>query len=52
MAEEGYAAPDTVEAAVSILGGAQGDARVMAGGTDILVQLHADMIDPDLIIGK
>ena len=50
MAEEGYAAPDTVEAAVSLLGEADGDARVMAGGTDILVQLHADLIDPDLIV--
>ncbi len=50
MAEEGYAAPQTVEAAVSLLGAANGDARVMAGGTDILVQLHADLIDPDLIV--
>jgi len=50
MAEEGYAAPDTVEAAVSLLGEAGGDARAMAGGTDIMVQLHADLIDPDLIV--
>lgn len=50
MAEDGYAAPETVEAAVSLLTAAQGDARIMAGGTDILVQLHVDMIDPDLII--
>ena len=50
MAEEGYTAPDTVEAAVALLGGAEGDARVMAGGTDILVQLHAELIDPDLIV--
>ena len=50
MAEEGYAAPETVEAAVSLLVGANGDARVMAGGTDVLVQLHTEMIDPDLIV--
>lgn len=50
MAEDGYAAPETVEAAVLLLTAAQGDARIMAGGTDILVQLHVDMIDPDLII--
>jgi len=50
MAEEGYAAPETVDAAVSLLGGADGDARVMAGGTDILVQLHTELIDPDLIV--
>ncbi len=50
MAEEGYTAPNTVDAAVALLSGADGDARVMAGGTDILVQLHAEMIDPDLIV--
>lgn len=50
MVENGYAAPDTVEAAVLLLGEAAGDARVMAGGTDILVQLHAELIDPDLIV--
>jgi CO/xanthine dehydrogenase FAD-binding subunit len=50
MTEEGYAAPVTVEAAVSLLGEAGGGAKIMAGGTDILVQLHADLIDPDLIV--
>ena len=50
MAEDGYAAPETVEAAVSLLAAAQGDARIMAGGTDVLVQLHTEMIDPDLIV--
>jgi CO/xanthine dehydrogenase FAD-binding subunit len=50
MADEGYAAPQTVEAAVSLLGAADGNARVMAGGTDVLVQLHSDLIDPDLIV--
>jgi len=48
--EEGYAQPDTVEAAISLLGMAGRDARVMAGGTDVLVQLHMEMIDPDLIV--
>jgi CO/xanthine dehydrogenase FAD-binding subunit len=50
MTEEGYAAPDTIEAATALLNNATGEARVMAGGTDILVQLHTDLIDPDLIV--
>ena len=50
MPEEGYAAPETVEAAVSLLVGANGHAQVMAGGTDVLVNLHNDTIDPDLIV--
>lgn len=50
MADGAYAAPATVEAAVSLLGTATGDARIMAGGTDVLVQLHMDTIDPDLLV--
>jgi len=45
-----YEAPETVDAAVALLAGESGDARVLAGGTDVLVQLHADMIEPDLIV--
>ena len=45
-----YEAPETVDAAVALLAGESGDARVLAGGTDVLVQLHSDMIEPDLIV--
>jgi carbon-monoxide dehydrogenase medium subunit len=45
-----YEAPDTVEAAVGLLSSAQGTARVLAGGTDLLVQSRAGMVEPDLVV--
>jgi carbon-monoxide dehydrogenase medium subunit len=45
-----YEAPESVERAVALLAGATGEARVLAGGTDLLVQMRADVLDPDLIV--
>jgi carbon-monoxide dehydrogenase medium subunit len=45
-----YEAPESLEAAVSLLAGAQGQAWILAGGTDLLVQLRTDLIDPDLVV--
>jgi carbon-monoxide dehydrogenase medium subunit len=50
MAELSYAAPDSVEAAVALLAEAGDGARVMAGGTDVLVLLHGEIIEPELIV--
>ena len=45
-----YEAPDTLDTAVALLAGASGEARVLAGGTDLLVQLRAEMIEPGLVV--
>jgi len=45
-----YEAPESIEGAVALLSAATGEARVLAGGTDLLVQMRADVVDPDLIV--
>ncbi|MDZ7709167.1 MAG: xanthine dehydrogenase family protein subunit M [Roseovarius sp.] len=44
-----YESPLSVEDAVAALAGAPG-AHVLAGGTDLLVRLRSEMIEPDLIV--
>src|SRR3990172_7392757 len=50
MADLRYEAPQTLEAAVALLAGANGLARVLAGGTDIIVQMQSDLIEPELLV--
>jgi len=46
----GYTSPLTVEEAVRILAGAPGVAKILSGGTDLLVQLRSGRTKPDLIV--
>ncbi|MGI9370982.1 MAG: FAD binding domain-containing protein [Hyphomicrobiales bacterium] len=45
-----YEAPQNIVDAVALLAAEKGDARVLAGGTDLLVQLRAGFAEPDLIV--
>ncbi len=50
MSDLRYEAPGTVEAAVELLASAGGVAKVLAGGTDLLVQMRTDRVEPELIV--
>jgi CO/xanthine dehydrogenase FAD-binding subunit len=50
MVELRYEAPQSLEAAVALLAGANGMARVLAGGTDVIVQMETDLIEPELLV--
>jgi len=45
-----YEAPRTLEAAVALLSGAKGLARVLAGGTDLLIQMRGGRVEPELLV--
>jgi carbon-monoxide dehydrogenase medium subunit len=45
-----YESPTTTSEAVSLLSKEKGKAYVLAGGTDLLVRLRMDMIEPDLMV--
>ena len=45
-----YEAPETIEAAVKLLAGTKGLGRVLAGGTDLLVQMRSNIVVPDVVV--
>jgi CO/xanthine dehydrogenase FAD-binding subunit len=50
MSETLYRVPLTAEEAVALLAGARGPARVLAGGTDLLVQMRSGRIEPGMLV--
>ncbi len=50
MTELKYESPETAQAVVALLSGVGPMARIFAGGTDLLVQMHEELIEPTLLI--
>jgi carbon-monoxide dehydrogenase medium subunit len=50
MAQIEYAAPASIKEAVGLMANGGNSARVLAGGTDLLVQLRAGRLKPGLIV--
>ncbi len=50
MSEMRFEAPQTLAAAVALLAGANGVARVLAGGTDLLIQMRGGRVEPELLV--
>ena len=50
MANLNYSAPATIDEVVKILAGTGGMAKVLSGGTDLLVQLRSGRIKPQAIV--
>jgi CO/xanthine dehydrogenase FAD-binding subunit len=45
-----YEAPDSLGDAVALLARASGPSRILAGGTDVIVQMETDLIEPELLL--
>lgn len=45
-----YEAPGTLVDAVRLLAAADGVTRILAGGTDVIVQMETEVVEPDLIV--
>jgi len=45
-----YESPETIEACVALLAHEGGAAKVFAGGTDLLVQMRAELVEPALLV--
>src|SRR5262249_38680128 len=45
-----YEAPSSLGDAIALLARASGTSRILAGGTDVIVQMETDLIVPDLVV--
>ena len=50
MTDMRYLAPQTLDEAVGAYAAAAGAARILAGGTDLLVQMRSGMVKPGLVV--
>ncbi|MFN3892530.1 MAG: FAD binding domain-containing protein [Beijerinckiaceae bacterium] len=50
MSDLRFEAPGSLAEAVKILAGASGASRPFAGGTDLIVQMENDVLEPDLLV--
>ena len=50
MSNMRYEAPKTMEAAVALLSDAKGLAKLLAGGSDLLIQMRTGRVEPDLLV--
>lgn len=50
MSELRYEAPASLKAAAALLAKEKGPARILAGGTDVIVQMETDLIEPELLV--
>ncbi len=50
MVDLRYESPETIEAAVALLAAEGHMARVFAGGTDLLVQMNEELVEPALLV--
>ena len=45
-----YEAPASLGDAIALLARASGTSRILAGGTDVIVQMETDLIEPELVV--
>ena len=45
-----FEAPTSIDDAVALLAAEDGTSRLLAGGTDVLVQLRSGVVEPDLVV--
>ena len=50
MSNMRFESPTTAEAAAALLASTQGLAKVLSGGTDILIQMRAGVVQPELLV--